>query len=76
MEFNPVAENVVMTTNADYSVQLCDVTAGGDSAVCTVDAHTNSINRSVKLSGIDSSPPPPRPNEFPQDGWLSEELDK
>eukprot|EP00752_Nemacystus_decipiens_P003781 g3481.t1 len=44
VEFNPVAENVLMTTNADHSVQLCDVTAGGDTAVSTMDVHTNSIN--------------------------------
>lgn len=45
VEFNPVAENVLMTTNADHSVQLCDVTAGGDTAVSTIDVHSNSINR-------------------------------
>lgn len=45
VEFNPVAENIVMTTNADHSVQLCDVAAGGGTAACTIDVHTNSINR-------------------------------
>ena len=40
-----MAENVLMTTNADHSVQLCDVTAGGDTAVSTIDVHSNSINR-------------------------------
>lgn len=45
VEFNPVAENVVMTTNADHSVQLCDVAAGTDTAALTIDVHTSSINR-------------------------------
>lgn len=45
VEFNPVSENVVMTTNSDHSVQLCDVAAGGDTAASTVDVHPNTINR-------------------------------
>lgn len=45
VEFNPVAENVVMTTNADHSVQLCDVAAATDTAALTIDVHTSSINR-------------------------------
>ncbi|CAM9152559.1 unnamed protein product [Ascophyllum nodosum] len=44
VEFHPVAENVLMTTNADHSLQLCDVAAGGDTAVVTIDVHTHSIN--------------------------------
>ncbi|CAM9229512.1 unnamed protein product [Laminaria digitata] len=44
VEFNPVAENVVMTTNADHSVQLCDVAAGTDTAALAIDVHSSSIN--------------------------------
>ncbi|CAM9508972.1 unnamed protein product [Ectocarpus fasciculatus] len=44
VEFNPVSENVVMTTNSDHSVQLCDVAAGGDTAASTIDVHPNTIN--------------------------------
>ena len=45
VEFNPVAENVMMTTNADHSVQLCDLAAATDTAALTIDVHTSSINR-------------------------------
>ncbi|CAN0013631.1 unnamed protein product [Sphacelaria rigidula] len=44
VEFHPVAENIVMTTNADHSIQLCDVEAGGDLAALTIDEHTHTIN--------------------------------
>lgn len=45
VEFNPVAENVIMTTNADHSIQLCDLAAATDTAALTIDVHSSSINR-------------------------------
>lgn len=44
VEFHPAADNILMTTNADHSLQLCDVAAGGDSAALTIDVHTHTIN--------------------------------